>query len=225
MRRYEYATPMRDREITGSHGGAVMSQQQKISIEEKLDLVRRCLNGELGVREAARIASVSPASIRRWISRYEMEGEKTFVPSIRNRVYSLELKLNAIQSYLSGDGSLLEISQRYEIRNPSLLANWIQTYNNFGCLNSVKFSGGGSYLRSGRPTTKDERIQIVNECLASEKNYGLLAMKYNVSYQQVRTWTLRYEERGEDGLEDRRGRPKKIQTDTSELEKEKADII
>lgn len=43
-------------------------------------------------------------------------------------------------------------------------------------------------------------------------------MKYQVSYQQVRTWTLRFEEMGEAGLEDRRGRRKKDQTPRTEQE-------
>ena len=34
-------------------------------------------------------------------------------------------------------------------------------------------------------------------------------LKYQVSYQQVRTCTLRFEEMGEAGLEDRRGRRRK----------------
>ena len=38
------------------------------------------------------------------------------------------------------------------------------------------------------------------------------------SYQQVRTWTLRYEQMGEAGLEDRRGQRKKDQTPRTELE-------
>ncbi len=45
-----------------------------------------------------------------------------------------------------------------------------------------------------------------------------MALKYKVSYQQVRNWTLRYEEMGDAGLEDRRGRRKKNQTPRSEIE-------
>jgi transposase len=33
-----------------------------------------------------------------------------------------------------------------------------------------------------------------------------VALKYQVSYQQVYTWTKKYREMGEAGLEDRRGR-------------------
>ena len=73
-------------------------------------------------------------------------------------------------------------------------------------------------MKQGRETTQEERIEIVKDCLASGKNYGEMAIKYKVSYQQVRTWTLRYEELGEAGLEDRRGKRKKDQTPRTELE-------
>ncbi len=48
-----------------------------------------------------------------------------------------------------------------------------------------------SFLRrklheAGRETTFEERVQIVRECIAIGKNYGEIALKYQVSYQQVR---------------------------------------
>ena len=51
-----------------------------------------------------------------------------------------------------------------------------------------------------------------------------MALKYQVSYQQVRTWTLRFEQMGEAGLEDRRGRRKKDQTPRTELEQAQIEI-
>ena len=74
-------------------------------------------------------------------------------------------------------------------------------------------------MRKARSTTQEERIQIVKDCLESGRNYGEMALKYNVSYQQARTWTLRFEELGEAGLEDRRGKRKKDQTPRTELER------
>ena len=74
-------------------------------------------------------------------------------------------------------------------------------------------------MKKARSTTQEDRLQIVKECLESGRNYGEMALKYNVSYQQVRTWTLRFEELGEAGLEDRRGRRKKDQTPRTELER------
>ena len=42
-------------------------------------------------------------------------------------------------------------------------------------------------MKQGRDTTQKERVRIVKDCLASGKNYGEMALKYKVSYQQVRT--------------------------------------
>lgn len=58
-------------------------------------------------------------------------------------------------------------------------------------------------MKQGRDTTQQERMQIVKECVASGHNYGEMALKYQVSYQQSRTWTLRFEQMGEAGLQDR----------------------
>lgn len=79
-------------------------------------------------------------------------------------------------------------------------------------------------MKQGRETTLEERIQIVRECIACGKNYGEMALKYQVSYQQVRTWTLRFEQMGEAGLEDRRGRRKKDQVPRTELEQAQIEI-
>lgn len=201
-----------------------MAQKQKISALEKVNLVRKCLRGELGVREAGRLIGVSCKTVCRWTARYEAEGAAGFLPQERNRVYSPEVKLSAVQDYLSGTGSLLDICKKYKIRKENQLSDWIKVYNAHGDFNSVKFSGGGSYMKQGRETTLEERIQIAKECYASGKNYGEMALKYNVSYQQVRSWTLRYEELGEAGLEDRRGKRKKDQEPRTELEKAQIEI-
>ena len=79
-------------------------------------------------------------------------------------------------------------------------------------------------MRQGRETTLEERIQIARECISSGKKYGELAQKYQVSYQQVRTWTLRFEKMGEAGLQDRRGHRKKDQAPRTELEEAQIEI-
>ena len=61
-------------------------------------------------------------------------------------------------------------------------------------------------MRKARQTTPKERLEIVMDCLANDKDYGAMAQKHNCSYQQVRKWVLRYEKLGSAGLEDRRGR-------------------
>ena len=201
-----------------------MPRKGKHSPEEKVRLVRRCIRGELGVCEAGQQAGVHPATVRQWIAQFEVEGTVAFLPRKRNQTYRPELKQAAVQEYLAGKGSYLEISKKYKLRSATQLKEWVMVYNAHGDFDSVKHSGGGSYMKQGRETTQEERIQIAKECYASGKNYGEMALKYRVSYQQVRNWTLRYEELGEAGLEDRRGKRKKDQEPRTELEKAQIEI-
>ena len=60
-------------------------------------------------------------------------------------------------------------------------------------------------MKTSRKTTPEERVQIAKECVENGNNYGEIAIKYQVSYQNVYTWVKKYRELGEAGLEDRRG--------------------
>lgn len=201
-----------------------MKDRSKIPNEEKIRLVRQCLAGEIGQEEASRQCGVDRRVISEWIRQYETEGTEAFMPRERNRVYSLETKLAAVKAYLGGEGSLSDICKRFKIRWERQLRDWIKVYNAHGDLDSRKHSGGGSTMKQGRETTQAERVEIAKASIASGKNYGEIALKYQVSYQQARSWTLRFEELGEAGLEDRRGKRKKDQTPRSELEKAQIEI-
>ena len=67
-------------------------------------------------------------------------------------------------------------------------------------------------MKEARPTAEEERIQIAKDCIANGGNYGETALKFNVSYQQVYQWVKKFKEKGEAGLEDRRGKRLKDQT-------------
>lgn len=201
-----------------------MSSKQSLTVEEKIGIVLQIKRGEVGLREAERNTGISNATIAGWVRRYETEGVSGFLPGRPNRVYSQAQKEGAVRAYLAGKGSLSEICREFKIRDTHTLREWIKVYNAQGDLNSIKFSGGGSYMKQGRSTTQEERVQIVKDCIASGKNYGEMALKYQVSYQQVRTWTLRFEKMGEAGLQDRRGRRKKDQAPRTELEQAQIEI-
>ena len=177
-----------------------MSQKGKLNTEEKVEIIKKYRQGEISLVQAARDAGVGTTTIYRWSARYEAEGAAGFLPYQKNRVYPPELKLKAVLEYLSGAGSLEEISKKYKLRNDRQLSNWIKVYNAHGDFNSTKFSGGGSYMKQGRETTFEERVQIARECIATGKNYG------------------------EAGLQDRRGQRKKDQTPRTELEQAQIEI-
>ena len=200
-----------------------MHRNRNLSVEEKVRLARRCLQGEISNTEAAREAGIGRATAARWTRQYEVEGIEAFLGG-SNREYPVEVKLRAVAEYVTGKGSQSSICRKYKIKDERQLRDWIKVYNAHGEFHSRKGSGGGSYMKQGRSTTQEERIQIAKECLESGKNYGEMALKYNVSYQQARTWTLRFEEHGEAGLEDRRGKRKRNQTPRTELEAAQIEI-
>ena len=200
-----------------------MQRNKKLSVEEKVSIARRCLQGEISNIEAAREAGVGETTAARWTRQYEVEGIEAFLPG-SNRYYPEEIKLRAVEDYITGKGSQASVCKKYKIKDERQLRNWIKVYNAHGDFNSKKGTGGGSYMKQGRTTTQEERIQIAKECLENGKNYGEMALKYNVSYQQARTWTLRFEELGEVGLEDRRGKRKRNQTPRTELEAAQIEI-
>jgi transposase len=82
-------------------------------------------------------------------------------------------------------------------------------------------TGGKQIMTRGRTTTFDERIEIVKYCIEHNHNYNETSEKFKVSYQQVRSWTVKYEESGVAELQDRRGK-KKLEDEMSEIEKLKA---
>jgi transposase len=179
-----------------------MPRKGKIPAEEKLQIVESYLAGRIGYTEAHEQAGIDASTLRYWLSRYKTEGATGLQPSIRNRKYEKEIKISAVKDYLSGKGSLREICENYGIRDRRQLRDWLKVYN---CHEDFKTQTGGSRMTKGRNTTREERIQIVRECIAGGDDYGGTALKYQVSYQQVYTWTKKYREMGEAGLEDRRG--------------------
>jgi transposase-like protein len=185
-----------------------MSRKSKIDPYLKVELVEKYLRGEISITEACRIAGLSNKTthpFRNWINIYKNEGPSGFQEQKKNRAYSKELKLFAVNDYLNGEGTEEEIARKYGIRSDTQLSNWIRVYNTHGEIKS-RGSGGGSCMRKARQTTYEERLEIVQDCLANGRDYGAAALKYQCSYQQVRNWVLRYEKMGSAGLQDRRGK-------------------
>jgi transposase-like protein len=77
-------------------------------------------------------------------------------------------------------------------------------------------------MTKGRKTTFDERVDIVQYCIAHDHNYTETAAKYSISYQQARNYTIKYEAGGVEALWDRRGRTKPVE-EMSELERLRAE--
>lgn len=186
-----------------------MPQNVKCTYEERLQLINDYLDGRVGYREAIKRYSKFPFILQQY-KHNGAEGLK--LTDGKNKSYSANIKLAAVTDYITGKGSKITICAKYKISSKAVLDRWIKVYNEHGDFNNRKHSGGGSYMKKARKTTYEERILIAKDCIESGNNYGAMALKYNVSYQQVRTWAKRYSELGEAGLEDRRGKRTVSQT-------------
>lgn len=180
-------------------------RKMKGTFEERCGIVERCLRNELSVTEAGRKIGVTNQTIERWINLYENGGPSALLPTNKNTHYPKELKQASVLDYLNGSGSLVAIARKYGLRHTTQLKNWLKVYNTH---RDFKTTSGSSAMSKSRNTTQEERLEIVLYCLANEKNYGATALKYQIPYQNVYQWVARYEEQGEAGLEDRRGRRK-----------------
>ena len=126
----------------------------------------------------------------------------------RNNKYSVELKLQAVQDYLSGGGSYETLKEKYKLRSSTQLKNWVMWHNGHKEFKERSSAKGELYMTKGRKTTQEERAEIVAFCIEHGKDYGLTVETFKVSYQQIYTWVKKYEEKGVNGLTDRRGKAK-----------------
>ena len=128
--------------------------------------------------------------------------------SHKNKKYSKELKLRAVQEYVNGENSQYGICRKYNISSHSILQGWIKWYNGHREMKRKNTAKGEIYMTKGRKTTQEERTEIVAFCIEHGKDYGLTVETYKVSYQQIYMWVRKYEEKGVKGLTDRRGKAK-----------------
>ena len=140
----------------------------------------------------------------------------------KQKKYSSELKLLAVQDYLAGKGSLRSICKKYGVVNKKQLQNWLSCYNGHKEFSERSGARGEIYMTKGRKTTQEERSQIVAFCIEHGKDYALTVETYQVSYQQIYSWVRKYEASGVDGLVDRRGKNKPVDelTETERLRQE-----
>ncbi|WP_432402352.1 helix-turn-helix domain-containing protein [Wukongibacter sp. M2B1] len=199
-----------------------MGRKPKIEFEVKIEAVKDYLTGVKSVKKICDELSAGKTTVKEWIRIYRSKGESGLLPQLKNTTYSKELKIAAVEDYLEGKGSFLDISMKYGLRSSSQLKRWVMKYNSHEEIKSSG-AGGNQIMTKGRTTTIEERIEIVKYCIERNNNYIETSKKYQVSYQQVRSWMIKFEESGIDGLLDRRGK-RKSEEQMTEVDKLKAEM-
>ena len=196
--------------------------KQKISAEEKIRVVEAYESGEIGYKEAIAVYRIHPSTFQAWVRNYRTFGREGLLEKRSQREYTPELRIAAVQEYLNGGCSQANICRKYRIYSRTQLQNWIKQYNGHKEMQPGRGRRSKINMTSGRKTTYEERIEIVSYCIENGNDYTAAMEKYGVSYQQIYSWVRKYQEKGAEGLLDKRGR-RKPESEMTELEKLRAE--
>lgn len=199
-----------------------MPQKSSNQSEKKIEVVKRYLRGEMGATKIVQELGISESTLRRWVISYKSYGAEGLIPQAKNRKYSPEMKLKVVKEYLSGSSSMKGLCLKYSISDEHIVRRWVNKYNSHEDFNQPN-NGGAIYMAKGRYTSLEERIEIVSNCIANNKDYGKTIERYDISYQQIYGWVRKYERDGADGLADRRGK-RKDEDSMTEVEKLRAQL-
>lgn len=138
----------------------------KYSFELKLKVVKAYLEGEGGYTYLAKKYLIKDwSNIRLWRNAYLEFGEEGLRRKRKNEKYTVQMKLDAIELYLSSEMSVREVAIEFGIKDPPLVAKWIRKYRE----NGIEGLSG----KQGRPVMKKERITPLETEQAKELDMEL----------------------------------------------------
>ena len=197
-----------------------MGRKAKYSAEQKVQACEDYLSRKKSAIQIARELGMGKRGydkVYEWARNYKINGGEILNEKPHNRSYSMEFKEKVVHEYLNGQGSMSELQAKYGIPSFRTISRWISMYNNHIEIKDYD-PKPEVYMAKSRKTTYEERIEIVKYCLNHDRDIKTAASLYKCSYHQVRSWVLKYEESGEDGLHDKRGK-RKSEDELTELEK------
>ena len=203
-----------------------MSKRSRYTKEEKYEILKEIELRNMSIGDTCKKFNITYATYENWKFLYERYGVSSLEESKISNKYTEELKKMAVLESLSGEDSQVNICRKYQISSHSVLRRWIKRYNSHNELNTTE-GKDDAVMTKGRKTDLKERIEIAKYCIKQDKDYQFTIKKYNISYGQVYQWVKKYEEFGDNGLVDRRGKEKlkvsqedKIEIDMRKLKKD-----
>lgn len=89
-------------------------------------------------------------------------------------IYSEELKLSAVQSYLNGEGSYNKIKEKYQLRSSTQLKNWVKKYKECGEITDTR--GKNSGMKGIPNPLKGKRVHF--NTVEEERDYYKAQVEY-----------------------------------------------
>ncbi len=182
--------------------------KSRYSTEFKVKISEEYLSGEKSLTEIAKEYNIADVTVLRWAKKYEKYGSEVFLQRSSNKKYTKEFKEKCVKEYLNNECSLDDIVLEYEISSNTVLRKWMKCYNADKELKDYDPKQEVYMAQARRKATIDERKEITEYCISHSYDYKNTAEKFSVSYSQVYSWVKKYNEKGEEGLQDKRGHHK-----------------
>lgn len=193
--------------------------KSKFSTEQRVQACQEYISGEKSAAQIANELNLGKrgnSTVQTWARIFQVQGEKAFSTGKGNKSYSREFKVMVVNEYLSGKSSLLGLMVKYNISAKITIQQWIKKYNNHIELKDYD-PKPEVYMADTLKTTYEERIDIVKDCLAHNRDIKGIAAKYGCNYAQLYQWVRKYEAVGKEALIDKRGK-RRQEDELSELE-------
>lgn len=197
-----------------------MGRKAKYTVEQKVKACEEFLSGKKSATQIAielELGKSGGDKVRLWSKKYQVYGTSAFEDNGHNNRYSKEFKVQVVKEYLSGAGSTTDLALKYSIPESSTISVWVKRYNKGIELKDYE-PAPESYMADTLKTTLEERIKIVKYCIEHGRNVKETALRFNGNYAQIYKWLRKYDEFGEAGLVDKRGK-RKAEENLTELEK------
>lgn len=198
-----------------------MPNYSKFSANQKHEAVMRYKQQNETLSQISFDMGVDTVTIKNWVRLFDTFG----ISGLENRrqlgSYSEDLKRAAVEAYLQRGVSQAQICQEFKIPAVRTLQCWIEKYNrSTGNIKEcapiipsvpqcqpVEF-GRTTVMSKKNPVTHALRLDAVSFCIEHNYDYSKTAEKFGVTYSQVYSWVMKFEDNGPDALIDRRGRKK-----------------
>ena len=165
--------------------------KKRVSAETKLSVIQRLCAGTITEDEAARIVGMPASKIRKWVDKYEREGENAFLYKKEKRQYPPELKLQAVQAYYERGESMEAISKEFNIQNAAVLQNWVKQY---------KAVGEAAFISDKKlaPYAPELKLEAVQAYCSGKGSLDDVCQKFGIRNEiTLQNWITQYEAEGE----------------------------
>ena len=115
--------------------------------------------------------------------------------------YSWEFKLECVNKYKNGEHINISGSPGFHHHFMNQVRQWVKNYDDFG-IDGLKHS------LKNKNWTPEQRFELVAKVLAGN-SIGFVARNAHINSGQLFQWVRRYNEKGMDGLQCKKGRPTK----------------